>query len=361
MEQESILLVGEAAVCEEIAEVIHSFDCQIDRADTAEMATRHLQVRPDCILVLASLDLPGKQSTALLDSIAQEFPSIPVVAFAHIRSALQITRAFRRGVLDFLAWPADRKSLPRTLNRALDYGRMRRQSLTYGRNLEELISERTCKLRIAVTSLERSYDITLEAMGDALDLRDAETQGHSQRVTAYSIALARAMRVSAEDLKIVARGAFLHDIGKIAVPDSILLKPGKLTPEEVLIMREHCRRGYDMVRKIPFLDQAAEIVYAHQESFDGTGYPRGLKGEEIPLGARIFAIADTLDAMTSDRPYRNGMPFTKAIDEIVRCRNTQFDPKIVATFISLPLESWPMLRDTTRSTTQAIDLFRAAA
>ena len=361
MEQESILLVGDDAVCEEIAQSLRSVSHPVDHVATAELAARYLQVHPDCSLVLASLDLRGKQTSILLGSTAQEFPSVPVIAFALSRSAPHITRAFRHGVTDFLAWPADRKSLSRIVYRALDYGRMRRQSLTYRRNLEELISERTCKLRVAVTSLERSYDITLEAMGDALDLRDAETQGHSQRVTAYTIALARAMHVSSEELKIIARGAFLHDIGKIAIPDSILLKPGKLTPEEVIVMREHCRRGYDMVRKIPFLDQAAEIVYAHQESFDGSGYPRSLKGDEIPLRARIFAIADTLDAMTSDRPYRNGMPFTKAVAEIVRCSNTQFDPRIVTTFLSLPLESWPMLRNTTRTPTQAINLFRAAA
>ena len=166
--------------------------------------------------------------------------------------------------------------------------------------------------------LERSYDITLEAMGDALDLRDQETEGHSKRVTAYTIALARAMGVEADELQIIARGAFLHDIGKIATPDSILLKPGSLNAEEMAIMSEHCERGYEMVRKIPFLREAAEIVYAHQERFDGTGYPRGLSGEEIPLGARIFAIADTLDAMTSDRPYRKGTTFAAATKEITR-------------------------------------------
>src|SRR5208282_4949050 len=142
---------------------------------------------------------------------------------------------------------------------------------------------------------------------DALDLRDQETEGHSKRVTAYAIALAQAMDLDSEQLRIIARGAFLHDIGKIATPDNILLKPGRLTPDEMAIMKQHCERGYEMVRKIPFLREAAEIVYAHQECFDGTGYPRGLRGEAIPLGARIFAIADALDAMISDRPYRSAL------------------------------------------------------
>jgi putative nucleotidyltransferase with HDIG domain len=192
--------------------------------------------------------------------------------------------------------------------------------------------------------LERSYDITLEAMGDALDLRDAETEGHSKRVTGYAIALGREMGLNAEELKVIARGAFLHDIGKISTPDEVLLKPGKLDERETEIMREHCERGYQMVRKIPFLREASEIVFAHQESYDGTGYPRGLSGDEIPLGARIFAIADTLDAITSDRPYRKGRTFDEARAEIQRCSGRQFDPKIVEIFLRVPLERWSDLR-----------------
>jgi len=150
--------------------------------------------------------------------------------------------------------------------------------------------------------------------------------------------------LNSDELRVIARGAFLHDIGKIATPDAILLKPGRLDPDETAIMRQHCERGYEMVRKIPFLSDAAEIVYAHQERFDGSGYPRGLRGEQIPLGARIFAVADTLDAMTSDRPYRKGASIEAATAEIVRCSGTQFDPEIVEVFLSLPPESWAELR-----------------
>src|SRR3981081_1632642 len=181
-------------------------------------------------------------------------------------------------------------------------------------------------------------------MGDALDLRDEETERPPRGVPAYTIALAQATGLEADELRVIARGAFLHDIGKIATPDSILLKPGKLSDEEMAIMKENCERGYEMVRKIPFLREAAEIVYAHQERFDGTGYPRGLQGEEIPLGARIFAIADSLDAMTSDRPYRRGTTFAAAKDEIVRCAGQQFDPQIVEVFLAMPNETWSELR-----------------
>jgi putative nucleotidyltransferase with HDIG domain len=192
--------------------------------------------------------------------------------------------------------------------------------------------------------LEHSYDVTLEALGDALDLKDSETEGHSKRVTAYTIALARAMGISPAEIKVIARGAFLHDIGKMAIPDDILRKPGTLNPDEQDVMREHCTRGYQMLRKIPFLSEAAEIVFSHQEHYDGTGYPSALRGREIPVGSRIFAVADTLDAITSDRPYRRARSFDAAREEILRCSGTQFDPAVVEIFLKIPNELWHELR-----------------
>jgi putative nucleotidyltransferase with HDIG domain len=186
--------------------------------------------------------------------------------------------------------------------------------------------------------------VTLEALGDALDLKDSETEGHSKRVTAYTIALARAMGIGPAQIKIIARGAFLHDIGKMAIPDEILRKPGKLSPEEQEVMREHCARGYHMLRKIPFLAESAEIVYTHQEHFDGSGYPNGVRGNEIPVGSRIFAVADTLDAITSDRPYRRARSFDAAREEILRCSLTQFDPSVVEVFLKIPNDLWHELR-----------------
>ena len=156
--------------------------------------------------------------------------------------------------------------------------------------------------------------------------------------------MARALGLAADQIRVIARGAFLHDIGKMAIPDKILRKPGKLDTEEIAIMREHCFRGYQMLKKIPFLAEAAEIVYSHQERYDGTGYPRGLKGEEIPLGARIFSVADTLDAIRSDRPYRPAQPFSAAKKEIEVWSGRQFDPEIVKVFLSMPENIWDDLR-----------------
>jgi putative nucleotidyltransferase with HDIG domain len=218
------------------------------------------------------------------------------------------------------------------------------ENRAYQTNLEALVAARTQQLRDAIQELERSYDMTLEALGDALDLKDRETEGHSKRVTAFTIAIARAMVLPKDQINVIARGAFLHDIGKLAVPDNILTKPGKLDPGEIEIMREHCYHGYKMVQKIPFLKEAAEIVYSHQERFDGTGYPRQLKGDQIPLGARMFSIADTLDAIMSDRPYRKAQSLEAARKEILTWSGRQFDPEIVEVFLSIPEHIWQELR-----------------
>jgi putative nucleotidyltransferase with HDIG domain len=152
------------------------------------------------------------------------------------------------------------------------------------------------------------------------------------------------MGLQKDEISVIARGALMHDIGKMAIPDNILNKPGKLNDEEVAKMKEHSYLGYNILRKIPFLAQPAEIVYAHQERYDGTGYPQGLKGDEIPLGARIFSIADTLDAITSDRVYRPAQSFKAARKEIEEWSGRQFDPQIVRVFLEMPVNIWEDLR-----------------
>jgi len=218
------------------------------------------------------------------------------------------------------------------------------ENRTYQTNLESLVKARTDQLQAAMSNLERSYDITLEALGDALDMKDRETEGHCKRVTAFTIAIARAMGLPRDQINTIARGAFLHDIGKMAIPDKILNKPGKLETDEMTIMKEHAYHGYQIVKKIPFLSEAAEIVYSHQERFDGSGYPRGLKGEQIPLGARIFSVADTLDAITSDRIYRQAQSLQAAKTEIDKWSGKQFDPEVVKVFLEMPDNIWDDLR-----------------
>jgi putative nucleotidyltransferase with HDIG domain len=222
---------------------------------------------------------------------------------------------------------------------------MEKENAKFTQGLMNELQQKTGELTNALDLLTQSYDDTLEALGSALDLRDTETGDHSRRVTAYTISIAKNVPVPLPYLTVLARAAFLHDIGKMAIPDKILRKPGPLDDAEKLIMRTHCEIGYNMLTRIPFLRDAADIVLAHHEFFDGTCYPRGLRGEQIPLGARIISIAEAFDAMLSDRPYRNALLMSQARDEIRRCAGTQFDPKIVEVFLSTPESHWIDLRE----------------
>jgi putative nucleotidyltransferase with HDIG domain len=185
--------------------------------------------------------------------------------------------------------------------------------------------------------LQVSYDGTLEALVNALDARDQETKGHSIRVSHYMMDIAREMGVEEGTQQWIdmQRGSLLHDVGKIGISDTILLKPGKLTDEEWELMRKHPEIGYNMLRQVQFLQGAAEIILGHHERWDGKGYPRGLHEDEIPLGARIFPVVDTFDSMTSDRPYRKAKSTLEAMNEILRCSSTQFDPRVVEAFLDI--------------------------
>jgi putative nucleotidyltransferase with HDIG domain len=202
----------------------------------------------------------------------------------------------------------------------------------------ERIMAQARALEHALTERERTYDATLEALSKALDVRDTETDGHSHRVVAYMELIAKQLALSDEEVATLRRGALLHDIGKVGVPDQILRKPAALTEQEWLTMMKHPELGARIIGGISFLRSVSTIVRHHHERWDGTGYPDKLKGEQIPLGARIFAVADSFDAMTSDRPYRRAKSLDEARREIERCRGTQFDPQVVDGFMRVPLE-----------------------
>jgi putative nucleotidyltransferase with HDIG domain len=281
----------------------------------------------------------------LLEGAHQHDPDVPVIMVTAMHDIAIALEAIRRGAYDYILKPFEKDQLFLSVRRALDHRRLVLENRKYQKDLERLVEERTGQLKGTLQQLEQSYDDTLEALGGALDLKDAETEGHCKRVTAFTIAIAKAMKIPQQELPVIARAAFLHDIGKMAIPDSVLRKPGPLNEDEKRVMRTHCDVGYNMVTRIPFLREAAQIVLAHQEYFDGTGYPRGLKGEQIPVGARIFAVADALDAMVSDRPYRKALSIQYARDEIKRCSGTQFDPTVVDVFLSLPDTLWLELRE----------------
>ncbi|HTZ58145.1 MAG TPA: HD domain-containing phosphohydrolase [Acidobacteriaceae bacterium] len=340
-----VLVIDEQMHCRmEIDRMLKSADYATVLANGTNEAVQHLEKDPPYDVVIVDLTTTGLNGNGLLEKTLKIQPDTPLILIGP-NSYMDLALAgVRQGAYDYLLKPFEKDQLLVAVKRAIDYRRLVQQNAMYRQDLEQMVNARTGMLHQAISDLERSYDITLEALGDALDLKDAETEGHSKRVTAFTIALARGTGVPPNQIPIVARGAFLHDIGKMAIPDAILLKPSRLQANEQKVMREHCARGYQMLRKIPFLQEAAEIVYAHQEHYDGTGYPRKLKGEQIPLGARIFAVADTLDALTSDRPYRKATTFAAARLEIKRCSGTQFDPKVVEVYLSLPDQLWEDLR-----------------
>jgi putative nucleotidyltransferase with HDIG domain len=296
---------------------------------------------------LSDIVMPEMDGLKLLARLRELDPDVPVIMVTAMHDIAIALEAIRNGAYDYILKPFEKDQLYMSVGRALEHRRLVMENRSYQSDLEQLVAERTQQLSLALRDLEQSYDHTLEALGGALDAKDAETEGHCQRVTAFTIRMAEAMGVDKVALRHIARGAFLHDIGKMGIPDSILRKPGPLTADERTVMRRHCDIGFDVLKRIPFLKEAAEIVLTHQECYDGTGYPQGLKGEDIPVGSRIFAVADTLDAMISDRPYRKALPISVAREEIRKNAGTQFDPRVVAVFLSVPDRIWQDLHDNT--------------
>jgi putative nucleotidyltransferase with HDIG domain len=340
-----ILIVDdEEAIREVVSSLLEAKQYECASVSNGRLAQAYLEKNP-VDLVLSDMMMPEMDGLSLVEWLRAHDADIPVIMVTAMHDIGTALEAIRRGAYDYILKPFEKDQLYLAVRRALEHRHLLLDNRNYQRNLEKLVEERTSQLKGALEQLEQSYDDTLEALGGALDLKDAETEGHCRRVTAFTIAIAKAMKVDPVQLPQIARAAFLHDIGKMAIPDQILRKPGPLTAEEREIMRTHCEIGYNMVTRIPFLREAAEIVLSHQEYFDGTGYPRGLKRDEIPLGARIFAVADAVDAMISDRPYRKALSIAHARDEVHRCSGTQFDPRVVEVFLSMPGTIWNELRE----------------
>src|SRR5690349_701872 len=272
MPADRILVVDdEEAIREIVTSMLVSAHYQCRQAGSGLEALALLNSGEEFELILSDLMMAELDGIGLLERTKETYPDMPVVMVTAVHDISVALAAIRNGAYDYLLKPFEREQLLATVRRALENRRLKMENRAYQTNLESLVAKRTDDLRRAMPNLERSYDITLEALGDALDLKDAETEGHSKRVTAFTIAIARAMGLPADEIRVIARGAFLHDIGKMAIPDQILRKPDKLNDEEVSIMREHCYRGFQLVKNIPFLKAASEIVYSHQEKFDGTG------------------------------------------------------------------------------------------
>ena len=284
-------------------------------------------------VVVTDLQMPGSDGFELLDQLARADNTIVKIVITGHATKENAVNSLRHGAYDFVEKPIATEQLIRILDRALEYRRLTMENVRYHAYLEEMVRARSTELTGALDDLTVAYDFTLEALVKMLDAREHATGKHSVRVRDLAMLLARGMGLTDPDLETIARGAFLHDIGKIAVPDRILLKPGPLEPNEMILMRRHVETGYEVLRSSEALQGAAEIVRSHHEWFDGSGYPSGMQGEEICLGARIFSVVDAYDAMRSNRPYRDSMSPDAAQLEIRKGSGTQFDPDVVRNFL----------------------------
>lgn len=287
-------------------------------------------------VVLSDLNMPGGTGLDLASWMTREQPGTPLVLVTGANEVRLATRALKSGVSDYIVKPFDIEELLRSLNAAVEEKRNVRYAEDRQMRLEKVVAGQTEEINRVLAELNSTHEATLDALGIALESRDHETQGHSRRVANLARSIAQELGIAGQELDMIVYGSYLHDIGKIGIADAVLRKPGPLTAEEQASMRTHVELGHRMVASIPFLRPSAEIVLCHHEAFDGSGYPRCLRDNKIPIGARVFAVADTVDAITSDRPYRKARPFAAAKAEIQRCCGTQFDPLVVRAFLKIP-------------------------
>src|SRR6478735_310601 len=337
-----ILIVDDEVEITEILADLLSEEYECLRAASAEEALTHLH-GSQFHLVISDITMPGMSGLEMIPHVKALSPNTVVVMISGMQTVESAIGALRLGAFDYLMKPFDLRQVEAVVKRALEHHDLIVAKQRYENHLEELVEHRTAELDRALDSLEEAYRATLKALTTALETRDQETHGHSERVVSYSLRLGREYGLNREEMKALEFGSLLHDIGKIGVPDSILRKPAKLTEEEWVRMREHPAHGQQILRGIEFLQGASRVVAQHHEKWDGTGYPLGLIQEEIDVNARIFAVADAFDAITSDRVYRRGKAYEAAAKELDEWAGRQFDPKVVEAFHRVPKEDWEEL------------------
>jgi putative two-component system response regulator len=329
--QERILVIDDEASCRMLlSEWLNGcgYDCGVASNGTDGL-NRALDEEWD--LILSDIVMPGLTGIELVRLMKSMKSSIPIVMISAERKSSTVQSAFREGAYDFIFKPFNLDELDITVLRALERGRLVRENEQYRLTLESRVAEQAERIR--------SLSIgSIIALARALEAKDSYTNGHSQRVAEYSVLIAKQMGLdnnAQEQIRITGQ---LHDIGKIGLRESILNKPGRLTDEEFEMMRNHPMVGSEILRPVVMDECVICGVRHHHERFDGKGYPDKLVGEQIPLEARILAVADTFDAMTTNRAYRTSLGYEKAVAEIERCSGTQFDPGVAAAFISIERE-----------------------
>jgi putative nucleotidyltransferase with HDIG domain len=342
-ERRLLIVDDDESVRRIVAAILKDEGYDTTTAASANEALSFLSEEPFA-LVITDIKMPDRDGLWLLGELRRVHPEVAVIMMTGYGQVDTAVDCLKYGAADYLTKPVRVNHLSASVMRALDRRRLEMENRAYQRGLEGAVEEKTRELERAYTEISETYRITLEALVTALDARECETGNHSQRVVKLTLAIADRIGLAGPERDHLARGALLHDIGKIGVSDQVLLKPGKLTPEEWQEMRRHPEIGARILSGIPFLGPAAEIVLSHQERWDGLGYPRGLSKEQVPIGARIFAVADAVDAITSDRPYRRGHSFQFARQEIERYAGTQFDPEVVRHFLTISEEEWSAIR-----------------
>jgi len=345
-----LVVDDEAPVCEFLKVAIAPKASSVAVAENAATALEAIE-RGNFDIILCDIYMPGCSGMELLSLARQSKWDVAFILTTGRVHVNQIIEALHLGASDFLLKPFTLETLDQSISRAFRLLEREREARTYRTSLEASIERRTRDLMRALHEVEGNYQTTLEALVLALDAREHETYAHSLRVRAYTLHLARLVSYPLALTPALGHAALLHDIGKIAVADAILLKPGKLTEEEWVQMRRHVMAGVQILNRIPFLKPCAPIVEYHHERYDGKGYPHGVAGERIPLGARLFALADTLDAMTSDRAYRKAMGFSEVRAEVARQQGTQFDPQVAELFLKVPETAWFQIRDSVENRT----------
>lgn len=329
-----------------------SFDC--DEAESIESALRLISEK-EYSVILCNHDLPRFNGADVVPYLQVEAPNSEIVLIGEEISAKEVIRIFRSGIFDYIQQPYKLTEIEQAVENAFEQYELKRIKSEYQVHLEELSAQRATELDKTLEEIENSYRITLKALVQALETRDFESHGHSERAVTFALRLGYEVGLDKDSLKNLELGALLHDIGKIGVPDAVLRKPASLNEEEWGKMKLHPIHGQKILRNIAFLEAASRIVAQHHEKWDGSGYPSQLRGEEIDIGARIFAVIDAFDAMTSDRIYRRGCSYEKALSELDRCAGTQFDPVIVEAFKRVPREDWEILRQ--RSLVESQEVF----
>jgi len=358
MEKARVFVIAEDRQgSERLAEFLTGQDFEARAVGSLAELMFQLSGQNEPAIAVAGLNSITEEIAGELRRLKKSYPETSLIVLSKSSRASAAISLLKRGIADQVASADHRGSIVSAIMSETSKKKLASENASYINHLKKLKIEQL-KNRRKAAELEEIYNATLENLMTAMDMRDVETFGHSLTVAKYTQTLAQLVGIKdSAALDNIRKGALLHDVGKIAIPDSILKKPSRLTAPEWEKVKLHPVLGYGLIREIKMVKEVGNIILYHHERYDGTGYPRGLKKDSIPLEARVFALADALDAITSHRPYRKERDFKAAKKGILENRGTQFDPKIVDAFCSLRLEEWERIRYETTKVLPALENF----